>query len=84
MPRAHQPALDKFLDENLCTGRIRPSKSPWGAFFFFVKKKDGKLRPVQDYQEPNVMTKKNKYPLSLMTELLDKLKEAKYYSKLDV
>ncbi|EPQ55794.1 hypothetical protein GLOTRDRAFT_40964, partial [Gloeophyllum trabeum ATCC 11539] len=41
-----QKALDEFLEENLKTSRIRPSKSPWGAPFFFVKKKDGKLRPV--------------------------------------
>ena len=84
MPREHQQALDEFLDENLRTGRIRPSKSPWGAPFFFVKKKDGKLQPVQDYRKLNAMTKKNKYPLPLMTELFDKLKGAKYYSKLDV
>ncbi len=41
--------LDKFLDENLSSGRIWPSKSPMASPFFFVKKKDGKLRPVQDY-----------------------------------
>ena len=41
--------LDAFLDENLTSGRIRPSKSPMAAPFFFVKKKDGTLRPVQDY-----------------------------------
>ncbi|CDO77972.1 hypothetical protein BN946_scf184861.g1 [Trametes cinnabarina] len=79
-----QKALDDFLEENLRTGRIRPSKSPWGAPFFFVKKKDGKLRPVQDYRRLNEMTKKNKYPLPLMTELLDRLKGAKYYTKLDI
>lgn len=79
-----QKALDEFLDENLKTGRIRPSKSPWGAPFFFVKKKDGKLRPVQDYRKLNDMTKKNKYPLPLIAELLDKLKKSKYYTKLDV
>lgn len=44
-----QKALDDFLEENLRSGRIRPSKSPWAAPFFFVKKKDGSLRPVQDY-----------------------------------
>lgn len=79
-----QDALDAFLEENLRTGRIHPSKSPWGAPFFFVKKKDGKLRPVQDYRKLNAMTKKNKYPLPLMSELLDKLKGAKYFTKLDI
>ncbi|KAJ3559362.1 hypothetical protein NM688_g396 [Phlebia brevispora] len=79
-----QKALDEFLEENLKTGRIRPSKSPWGAPFFFVKKKDGKLRPVQDYRKLNDMTKKNKYPLPRINDLFDKIKKAKYFTKLDV
>ena len=40
---AEQEQLDKFLDENLCTGCIRSSKSPMASFFFFIKKKDGAL-----------------------------------------
>ena len=44
-----QKALDEFLEENLRSGRIRPSNSPMASPFFFVKKKDGTLRPVQDY-----------------------------------
>ncbi len=42
-------ALVAFLDEQLKKGYIRPSKSPYASPFFFIKKKDGKLRPVQDY-----------------------------------
>jgi len=41
--------LAKFVREHLAKGYIRPSKSPYAAPFFFIKKKDGKLRPVQDY-----------------------------------
>ncbi len=41
--RNKQEELDKFLDENLSSGRIRPSKSPMASPFFFIKKKDGKL-----------------------------------------
>ena len=52
--------------------------------FFFVKKKDGKLRPCQDYQFPNEWTIKNAYPLPLISEIMDKLKGAKYFTKLDV
>ncbi len=50
--------------------------------FFFVKKKDGKLRPVQDYRKLNKMTIKNRYPLPLISELMDKLRGAKYFSSL--
>ena len=77
-------ALDEFLDENLRTGRIRPSKSPMASPFFFVKKKDGSLRPVQDYRKLNESTVKNRYPLPLIQELVDKLKGSRVFSKLDV
>ena len=42
-------ACREFIEENLRMGRIQPSKSPQVSPFFFVKKKDRKLRPVQDY-----------------------------------
>ena len=44
-----QKALDEFLEENLKSGQIHPLNSPMESPFFFVKKKDGALRPVQDY-----------------------------------
>jgi len=44
-----QKELDSFLEENLRTRRIRPSKSPMVAPVFFIKKKDGSLQLVQDY-----------------------------------
>ena len=81
---SEQAELDAFLKENLESGRIRPSKSPMAAPVFFVKKKDGKLRLVQDYRALNAMTVKNKYPLPLIPELIAKLRGAKYFTKLDV
>ena len=79
-----QVELDKFLEEHLKSGRIRPSNSPMASPFFFVKKKDGALRPVQDYRKLNDMTIKNRYPLPLISELVDALQNAKYFTKLDV
>ena len=55
---AEQKELDMFLRENLANGRIRPSKSPIGAPVFFIKKKEGSLRLVQDYQKLNKITVK--------------------------
>jgi hypothetical protein len=49
MTLTEQTEMDTFLEEALATGRIRQSKSPLGAPVFFIKKKDGKLRFVQDY-----------------------------------
>ena len=79
-----QIELDKFLKENLDKNYIRPSQSPMASPFFFVDKKDGKLRPCQDYRYLNEHTIKNAYPLPLITELLDKLKGARRFTKLDV
>jgi len=81
---SEQKELDAFLKENLDSGWIRPSKSPMAAPVFFVKKKDGGLRLVQDYRVLNAMTVKNKYPLPLIPELIAKLRGAKYFTKLDV
>jgi hypothetical protein len=81
---AEQKELDKFLQENLDSGRIRPSKSPIAAPVFFVKKKDGTLRLVQDYRKLNAITVKNRYPLPLIEELVNKLSGARYFTKFDV
>ena len=69
-----QQVLDEFLAENFWNGRICSSKLPIASLFFFVKKKNGKLRPVQDYQKLNQGTIKNKYPLPLIQELINKTK----------
>jgi len=48
-----QEELKKFIDEHLEQGTIQRSKSPYAMSFFFIKKKNGKLRPVQDYLSPS-------------------------------
>ena len=53
-----QVELDAFLEENFCTRRIHPSKSPMASLVFFIKKKDGSLQLVQDYQALNSITVK--------------------------
>ena len=54
------------------------------SLVFFIKKKDGSLGLVQDYQALNVITVKNKYPLPLISELINRLQGARYFTKLDV
>ena len=66
-----QKELDKFLNENLEKGYIRPSQSSMASPFFFIKKKDGKLQPCQDYQYLNDWTIKNAYPLPFISEIMD-------------
>ena len=79
-----QKELDAFIEEGLATGRIRPSKSPMASPVFFVKKKDGALRFVQDYRALNAMTIKNRYPIPLINDLINRLKGARFFTKLDV
>ena len=81
---AEQIELDKFLKENLEKGYIRPSQSPMASPFFFVAKKDGKLRPCQDYRYLNEWMIKNAYPLPLISKLFNLLKNAEWFSKLDI
>lgn len=77
-------ALDVYLKEHLAKQFIRPSTSPAGAPILFVKKSDGSLRLCVDYRGLNRITIKNRYPLPLIQESLDRLKSAKYFSKLDL
>jgi len=79
-----QKELNQFLKENLQTGQIHPSKSLMASPVFFIKKKDGTLWLVQDYWALNAMTVKNKYPLPLISKLINKLRGAKYFTKLDI
>ena len=51
---------------------------------FFVTKKDGKLRLIQDYRKLNEITIKNRYPLPLASDIINKLKDAKIFTKFDV
>jgi len=76
--------LKNYLKENLDKGFIRKSTSPAGAPVLFVKKKDGSLRLVVDYRKLNDMTIRNSYPLPLISELLDRVKGAKVFKKLDL
>ncbi|KAG5724837.1 hypothetical protein E4T56_gene12619 [Termitomyces sp. T112] len=79
-----QDELDAFLQENLSSGQIRPSQSLMASPVFFVIKKDGSLHLVQDYHVLNAMTVKNCSPLPLISELVNNLQGACYFTKLDV
>ena len=82
---AEEEALEEFIREHLKTGRIRPSQSPFGAPFFFVKKDGGQaLRPVQDYRRLNEKTIRDSWPLPVIGDVLNKIKNAKVFSKFDV
>ena len=84
MPMNKQEELDWFLEENVRKGYIVPSKSPIASPVFFVKKKDGWLRLVQDYRKLNEYTIKNRYPLPLASDIVNRLRGARFFTKFDV
>jgi hypothetical protein len=77
-------ALRDFLDENIRSGFIRPSSSKHAAPVLFVKKKNGSLRLCVDFRALNRITKKDRYPLPLINDLLDVPRRARHYTKLDL
>ena len=77
-------ALRTFINENLNTGFIRPTASSHAAPVLFIKKKDGSLRLCIDFQGLNKITKKDRYSLPLISDLLDSPSHAKIYSKIDL
>jgi hypothetical protein len=77
-------ACKAFVDEHLKTGWIVPSKSPQAAPFFLVSEKDGGLHPCPDYCYLNSHTIRNTYPLPLIPELIDDMKDSTLFTKFDV
>jgi len=76
--------LSQWLDEQLKTRLIVKSNSRYVALCFFIPKKNGTLQLVQDYRQLNQHTIKNKMPLPLINKVIDKLKDAKYFNKLNL
>jgi len=84
MSRNELQELDRYLKENLSKGFIRASKSEVASPVLFVKKPGGGLRFCVDYRGLNTITVKNRYPLPLISETLDRLSQAKIFTKLDI
>ena len=79
-----QEALKEFIEENLNTGFIWPTSSPHGAPVLFIKKKDGSLYLCVDFRGLNCISKKDRYPLPLISDLLDSPHKAWVYLKIDL
>ena len=76
--------MKTYIKDNTANGFIRPSKSLAAALAMFVPRPDGKLRLVVDYGGLNKVTVKNRSPLPLIPDMLDRLHLAKVFTKIDL
>ena len=76
--------LKAYIEINLANGFMRPSKSPTGTSILFDWKSNGSLQLCIDYWSLNNLTIKNRYPLLLIEESLNRLKRAKCFTQLDL
>jgi len=76
--------VQKFVNNQLKKGYIRPSKSPQTLPVFFVDKKDGKKRIVINYYNLNDQTVKNNYLLPLIIDLIDNMGSKKVFMKMNL
>ncbi|OJT10654.1 Transposon Tf2-12 polyprotein [Trametes pubescens] len=73
-----------YVESNLRKGFIRRSSSSAGAPILFARKKTGELRLCVDYRGLNAITKKNRYPLPLINDLLDRVQGCTVFTTLDL
>ena len=81
---ALQRHVDAELDTMLSEGVVEPSHSPWASPIVMVKKKDDTYRFCVDYRKVNKVTERDAYPLPYVSNILDRLRDAKFLSSLDV
>ncbi|KAG1139274.1 hypothetical protein G6F37_013186 [Rhizopus arrhizus] len=77
-------ALQDEVDKMLKAKVIRPSNSPWSSPPILVPKPDGSMRLCNNYRGINAVTKKDKYPLPRMDDIIDKLSGAQWFSSIDL
>ncbi|XP_076288208.1 uncharacterized protein LOC143212853 [Lasioglossum baleicum] len=73
-----------ILDDLLREGTIRPSNSPYASPIVLVRKKNGEIRLCVDYRELNKHTIRDNFPVPLIDDCLDQLRDKKYFTKLDL
>jgi len=84
LSRVEREEVQKFVKDQLRKEYIRPSKLPQISLVFFVPKKDGKKRMVQDYRYLNSWIIKNNYMLPLILNLIDSIGKKKVFMKINL
>ena len=84
LSREEREEVQAFVKDQLRKGYIWPSKLPQMSPVYFVAKKNGTWRIVQDYQHINQWTIKNRYLLPLIADILDEVGKRKVFTKLNL
>lgn len=84
LPFAERDIVNAQVQEWLYNGVIEPSTSEWSSQVVVARKKDGSPRICIDYRKVNKIIMKDRYPLPLIEDQLDKLSNATIYSTLDL
>jgi hypothetical protein len=79
LPFHQKNAMEELIKNMLDSHMIRPSISPYSSPVILVKKKDGSWRMCVDYRQLNSNTIKNKYPITIIEDLLDELYGASFF-----
>lgn len=82
------PALQKDVNEELekmlADDIVEPSSSPWASPIVMIKKSDGRWRFCVDYRALNKVSLPDAYPLPFISRTLDKLRDARFLSTVDI
>ena len=66
------------------SGTLVPSQSPWSSAMVPVRKPDGSIRLCIDYRRLNSVTQPDPYMMPRVQDLLDRISQARWLSKLDL
>ena len=84
MSPQQEEEVNRQVEQMVKDGVARPSNSPWVSNVILVKKKDNMTQFVVDYRQVNDLTVKDSYPMPNIREIIDKMRGAKYFSKMDM
>ena len=76
--------IKRYLNSHLAKGFIQASSASYSSPIPFVKKPEGEIRFCVDYRRLNGITKKDRYPIPLIEEILAQIEGAKYFTKIDI